>query len=239
MNERIVALDVGDRRIGIAVSDALGITAQPLETYTRIGYGPDVRHIAAIAKSHETNRILCGLPRNMDGTQGFQTEKVREFAGKLEEAGLQVEFYDERMTTVLAEGALLEGNVRREERKKRVDMVAAVMILESYLDAVAAQKRAQEAAMQEDEEEDGEDGVLEMIDEDGNAIRFYLNADIRYAGEDYVLLSAAEDAGDIVQDESFIMHVTADADGNPCYQTLEDEALIEAVYDAYLRQNEA
>ena len=138
MNKRIVALDVGDRRIGIAVSDPLGITAQPLETYTRIGYGPDARHIAQIAKQYETDQILCGLPRNMDGTQGFQVEKVREFAVKLEEMGLVVSYYDERMTTMLAEGALLEANMRREDRKKRVDMVAAVVILQSYLDANAA-----------------------------------------------------------------------------------------------------
>ena len=127
MNERWVALDVGDRRIGIAVSDPLGITAQPVETYTRVGYGPDVRHIAQLAQHYETTRILCGLPRNMDGTQGFQAGKVKEFAAKLEEAGLSVAYYDERMTTVLAEDALLEANMRREDRKKKVDMVAAVM----------------------------------------------------------------------------------------------------------------
>ena len=75
MNKRIVALDVGDRRIGIAVSDPLGITAQPIETYTRVGYGPDVKHIAAICAQYETDQILCGLPRNMDGTQGFQVER--------------------------------------------------------------------------------------------------------------------------------------------------------------------
>ena len=80
MNERIIALDVGDRRIGIAVSDPLGYTAQPIETYTRVGYGPDTRHILQIAEQYATNRILCGLPLNMDGTQGFQTQKVRDFA---------------------------------------------------------------------------------------------------------------------------------------------------------------
>lgn len=111
MNERIVALDIGDRRIGIAVSDPLGITAQPIETYTRIGYGPDVRHICEIAQKYETNRILSGLPLNMDGTRGFQTEKVAQFTEKLTEAGLDVSFYDERMTTVLAEDALLEANM--------------------------------------------------------------------------------------------------------------------------------
>lgn len=230
MNERIVALDVGDRRIGIAVSDPLGLTAQPIETYTRIGYGPDARHIAEIARTYETERILCGLPRNMDGTQGFQVEKVREFAAKLEELGLLVEYYDERMTTMLAESALLEANMRREDRKKKVDMVAAVVILQSYLDANAAQ------AADDGEEEDG--GILEMEDEDGNVIRFYLSANIRYAQEDYVLLTCAEAAGDIEQDESFIMRCTTDAEGNSCYQSLEDEALIAAVYEAYLDRSE-
>ena len=232
MNERIVALDVGDRRIGIAVSDPLGVTAQPIETYTRIGYGPDSRHIAEIARRYETDRILCGLPRNMDGTQGFQVEKVKEFAAKLEELGLVVEYYDERMTTMLAESALLEANMRREDRKKKVDMVAAVVILQSYLDACAAM--ADDGG---DEEDDG-DGILEMEDEDGNPIRFYLSATIRYAGEDYVLLTCAESTDDIEQDESFIMRCTTDRSGNACYQSLEDEALIAAVYEAYLAQNE-
>ena len=231
MNERIVALDVGDRRIGIAVSDPLGVTAQPIETYTRIGYGPDSRHIAEIARRYETDRILCGLPRNMDGTQGFQVEKVREFAAKLEELGLVIEYYDERMTTMLAESALLEANMRREDRKKKVDMVAAVVILQSYLDARAAM------ADDGDEADDG-DGILEMEDEDGNLIRFYLSASIRYADEDYVLLTYAEATGDIEQDESFIMRCTTDGEGNACYQSLEDEALIAAVYEAYLAQNE-
>ena len=231
MNERIVALDVGDRRIGIAVSDPLGVTAQPIETYTRIGYGPDSRHIAEIARRYETDRILCGLPRNMDGTQGFQVEKVKEFAAKLEELGLVIEYYDERMTTMLAENALLEANMRREDRKKKVDMVAAVVILQSYLDARAAM------ADDGDEADDG-DGILEMEDEDGNLIRFYLSASIRYADEDYVLLTCAEATDDIEQDESFIMRCTTDGEGNACYQSLEDEALIAAVYEAYLAQSE-
>lgn len=234
MNKRIVALDVGDRRIGIAVSDPLGITAQPIETYTRVGYGPDVRRILEICTQYETDQILCGLPRNMDGTQGFQVEKVRQFAEKLEEQGLVVAYYDERMTTMLAEGALLEANMRRDDRKKKVDMVAAVMILQSYLDAQASVS-ADDAS---EEDEDYDDGILEMVDEDGNPIRFYLSANIAYAGEDYVLLVACEDAGDIAQDESFIMRCGTDDEGNPCYQSLDDEALIAAVYEAYLNQAE-
>ena len=238
MNERIVALDVGDRRIGIAVSDALGITAQPIETYTRVGYGPDVRRISQIAQQYETNRILCGLPLNMDGTRGFQAEKVAQLAEKLEEAGLVISYYDERMTTVLAEDALLEADMSRENRKKKVDMVAAVMILQSYLDAQAMQNAPtdEDEASEDNEEED--DGVLEMEDEDGNVIRFLLNATIPYRGEEYVLLVSEEACGDIEQDESFIMHKTTDENGNPCYQSLDDEKLIERIYEAYLEQSE-
>ena len=245
MNERLIALDVGDRRIGIAVSDPLGITAQPLETYTRVGYGPDVRHISEIAQRYTTSRILCGLPRNMDGTEGFQSQKVREFAQKLTEVGFTVSFYDERMTTVLAEDALLEADMRRSDRKKKVDMIAAVMILQSYLDAQAAaaqQKNAVQAGepLEEAPEEDDplDEDVLELEDEDGNVISFVLSARIRYEDEDYVLLVSTQSSGDIEQDESFIMRSTTDAQGNPCYQSLEDEALIEKVYEAYLSQSE-
>jgi len=235
MNKRIVALDVGDRRIGIAVSDPLGLTAQPIETYTRVGYGPDTRRVAEIARRYETDQILCGLPLNMDGTQGFQTQKVRDFAARLEEAGLRVAFYDERMTTMVAESALLEADMRRENRKKKVDMVAAVVILQSYLDAQAA--KAAEAEEDEDDEA-GEDGILEMEDEDGQVIRFRLSATVAYKGESYALLSCCEAAGGFEQDESLIMRQTVDEDGESCYQSLDDEALIAAVYEAYLRQSE-
>lgn len=241
MNKRIVALDVGERRIGIAVSDPLGYTAQPVETYTRVGYGPDVRHIAAIAAQYDTREILCGLPLNMNGTHGFQADKVREFAAKLEEAGFTVSYQDERMTTMVAEGALLEADMRRKDRKKKVDMVAAVVILESYLDAQRAIAQREDNAGTQEEEEDAdapEDELLEMVDEDGNAIRFLMSARIPYEGEEYVLLTCVADTGDIAKDESFIMRSATDAEGNPCYQSLDDEALIAAVYEAYLKQDE-
>ena len=239
MNERIVALDVGDRRIGIAVSDRLGMTAQPIETYTRVGYGPDVRHISALAQQYETTRILCGLPRNMDSSQGGQAQKVREFASKLHEAGLSVEYYDERLTTVLAEDALLEANMSRANRKKKVDMVAAVVILQSYLDAQVAQSKRSEATNESEEEPEEEDGdILEMEDEEGNVISFVLSARIPYRGEEYVLVSCAQDAGDIAKDETFIMKSTMDEEGNPCYQSLDDERMISDIYAAHLRQSE-
>jgi uncharacterized protein YrzB (UPF0473 family) len=127
--------------------------------------------------------------------------------------------------------------MHRADRKKKVDMIAAVMILQSYLDSGAMYAGAGNVD-EDEEEEDIDDGILEMIDEDGNPIRFYLSANIHYAGEDYVLLTCAEETGDIEQDESFIMRCATDENGDECYQSLEDEALIAAVYEAYLAQNE-
>ena len=134
MNERILALDIGDRRIGIAVSDPTRTIASPVEVLNRIGWGPDVRHIAELCAQYETTEILSGLPLNMDGSEGFQAQKVREFCAQLEKAGLKVYYQDERLTTVTAEAALLEDNMSRLDRKSHVDKVAAAVILRQWLD---------------------------------------------------------------------------------------------------------
>ena len=134
MNERIVCLDVGDVRIGVAVSDALRMIATPVEVITRVGWGPDTRKIAAVCERYDTRLVLSGLPLNMDGSEGFQAEKVRGLCAQLEKAGLTVRFQDERLTTVTAEEALLEDNMHRRERRQHVDKVAAAVILQTWLD---------------------------------------------------------------------------------------------------------
>ena len=134
MTGRILALDVGDRRIGVAVSDETQLIATPHSVYTRVGYGPDIKHIRALCEDLRAVKVVCGLPRNMDGSIGFQAEKVRAFEEKLTESGLQVEFQDERLSTVSAHQALIEGGMRRDGRKGTVDKVAAAVILQSYLD---------------------------------------------------------------------------------------------------------
>jgi len=133
MNERIVCLDIGDVRIGVAVSDPTRTIAAPVEVIRRVGWGPDTRKIAAICERYDTNQILSGLPLNMDGTEGFQARKVRAFCEQLEKAGLQVLFQDERLSTVTAEDALLEGGVSRAGRKQAVDKIAASIILQQWL----------------------------------------------------------------------------------------------------------
>ena len=135
MTGRILGLDVGDVRIGLALSDEMRLIATPHSVYTRVGWGPDVKHIRKVYEESKAVLIVSGLPRNMDGTVGFQAEKVMAFIDKLKEAGLPVEFQDERLSTVSAHQALIEGGVRREGRKGSVDKVAAALILQTYLDA--------------------------------------------------------------------------------------------------------
>ena len=134
MNERIVCLDIGDVRIGVAVSDPTGTIASPLEVIRRVGWGPDIRKIKSICERYQTNRVLSGLPLNMDGTEGFQAQKVRSFCEQLEGAGLHVFFQDERLSTVSAEEVLIEGSVSRSGRRQVIDKVAASVILQQWLD---------------------------------------------------------------------------------------------------------
>ena len=135
MTGRILALDVGDKRIGIALSDEMRLIATPHSVYTRVGYGPDVRFFQQLCRETGAALVVCGLPRNMDGSEGFQAEKVRAFAEKLKDGGLDVVFQDERLSTVSAHQALIEGGMRRNARKGTVDKVAAAVILQAYLDS--------------------------------------------------------------------------------------------------------
>lgn len=134
---RILALDIGDVRIGLAISDVLGITANPLETYRRKkdDLQGDCAYIAALAREKGAEKLVLGLPVNMDGTEGPRVEKTREFAACLAaHTDLPIDYQDERLTTVTAERVLIEQGVRREKRKEVIDKVAATIILRCYLD---------------------------------------------------------------------------------------------------------
>ena len=133
---RVMALDVGDVRIGIAVSDLMCIIANPLETYTRKGnLDIDAQYIASLAKSQDVSLFVSGLPLGLKGQENEQTAKTREFIDKLKEiCDIPVEYLDERFTTLSAERVLIEGNVRREKRKTVIDKVAATIILQNWLD---------------------------------------------------------------------------------------------------------
>ncbi|MEW9077824.1 Holliday junction resolvase RuvX [Terrisporobacter glycolicus] len=135
LDGRIMGLDIGDKTIGVAVSDIMGLTAQGVTTIKRVGKKKDIEEIKRIISEKQVNKIVSGLPKNMNGTVGSQGEKVQKFCELLkEETNLPIEFWDERLSTVAAERSLIEGNVRRENRKKVIDMLAAVIILQGYLD---------------------------------------------------------------------------------------------------------
>lgn len=134
---RVMALDVGDVRIGIAVSDLMGIIANPLETYVRQGnIECDINYIVDLAKAKEVTLFISGLPLGLDGGENEQTVKTRQFVDALKsKTDIPVKFLDERFTTLSAERVLIQGNVRREKRKKVIDKVAATIILQNYLDS--------------------------------------------------------------------------------------------------------
>ena len=138
---RILALDVGDKTIGVAVSDPLGITAQGVTTIERVGIRKDTGKVIDYVREYDCDTVVIGLNIKLDGSDSPQTEKVYEFKtmleNKMRSTGLskvKIEFQDERFTTVIAERALKEMDVKRKDRKKVIDKQAAVVILQSYLD---------------------------------------------------------------------------------------------------------
>lgn len=132
---RIMALDVGSKRVGVALSDPLKITAQGLETFQRTTLEADIRGLWQLIDQHEVSQLVVGLPKNMDGTIGFKAEEVQQFIADLTaQRSIEVIWVDERLTTVSAERTLLEADVSRAKRKKVIDKMAAVLILQSYLD---------------------------------------------------------------------------------------------------------
>ena len=135
-----LALDVGDKTIGVAVSDALNITAQGVTTIERVGIRKDSGKVMDYIREFGCDTVVIGLPKKLDGTDSPQTEKVYEFKTMLENkmrssgmADVKIEFYDERLTTVMAEQVLIEADVSRGKRKKVIDKQAAVIILQGYL----------------------------------------------------------------------------------------------------------
>ncbi|MBQ3465428.1 MAG: Holliday junction resolvase RuvX [Firmicutes bacterium] len=140
---RKIGLDVGDKTIGVAVSDELDITAQGITTIERVGIKKDTGKVLDYIKEYDCDTVVIGLPLKLDGTDSLQTEKVREFRQRLENKlrgsgmnNVKIEFYDERLTTVMAEKVLIEADMRRNKRKEIIDRQAAIIILQGYLDSL-------------------------------------------------------------------------------------------------------
>lgn len=133
---RSMGLDVGEVRVGIALSDQTGLIAQGHATLERSGWDHDLAHLAEMAEAHQVERFVVGNPLNLDGSVGRQAERSRDFADRLQEAtGLPVVLWDERFTSLSAEKTLIEAGVRRKKRRGAIDRMAAAIMLQSYLDS--------------------------------------------------------------------------------------------------------
>lgn len=145
---RIMGLDFGSKTVGVAVSDPLGITAQGIEIVRRTSENKlrkTLARIEALVAEYQVTEFVLGLPKNMNNTSGERVEKTMEFKAMLERrTGLPVHMWDERLTTVAADHTLIEAGVRRENRKEYVDMLAAVYILQGYLDSLERKKNDEE-----------------------------------------------------------------------------------------------
>jgi putative Holliday junction resolvase len=135
---RILALDHGTKRIGVAVSDELKMIAQPLEFIPAEPFARFLARLRELLQSMQVELIVVGLPRNLDGSYGPAALKVREFVAALRDAvTIPIQTWDERLTTAQAQRFLIQGGVRREKRKEKVDQTAAALLLQSYLDSLA------------------------------------------------------------------------------------------------------
>ena len=137
MMERALGLDAGNRTIGVAVSDLLGLTAQGVETIRRTTLEKDIARLQELMSQYETKTLIMGYPKNMNGTEGPRCEFVKELAEEIRRAEPETEivFWDERLSTVAASRSLIEADISRKKRKKVIDKMAAVFILQGWLDS--------------------------------------------------------------------------------------------------------
>lgn len=137
--ERVLGLDVGDKTIGIAVSDPLGMTAQGVETIHRTTLEADMKRLLELTREYETVRLIVGYPRNMNGSEGPRCQFVKDFCDETKKyiPNAEIVLWDERMSTVAAARSLIEADVSRRKRKKVIDKMAAVFILQGWLDSRA------------------------------------------------------------------------------------------------------
>ena len=246
---RVLGLDVGDKRIGVALSDETRLIASPYCVIQSVGWGPDSRKIDQIMKETGAELIVSGLPYNMDGSLGFQAKKVQDFLQVVAGLGYPVVWMDERLTTVTAQNALIEGGMRREKRRDHVDKVAAAVILQTWLDRerltdkkenpMADEKKFDENNQWTDdqtEDDTGETDIIELTDEDGNVTRFEYMTTVDYEGELHVALMPAEEAEDEDAEEGSVvlLKIEKDENGEDIYVSIEDEKLADAVFEKFL-----
>ena len=222
---RILGLDYGTKTVGVALSDELHITAQPLETITRKDANKlrkTYARIEELVKEYNVEKIVLGLPKNMNNTVGERGEDTLSFRDALvRRTGLEVILWDERLTTVASEKVLMESGVRRENRKKVIDQIAASMILQGYLDS-----------LQEEQTKSKKDSKILFLDDDGQEIEFNVIEQTTIAGQTYLLVEDCEASS---EDESvvLIMKEVQLEDDYVSYEIVEDDKELDMISDIF------
>ncbi len=228
--KRAIAFDIGNKRIGVAVSDPFNEYAMPCETYVRTGkFYADAQAIADIAKARGVGVIVCGMPYNFDGSESVQTVKTQEFIAALKEkTDLPVVIEDERFTTMQARETQIAGGIKRGDRKKTIDSIAASYILESYLlREKQKNKKAEETAMKEEIYEE-EDRILELETEEG-VMKFYHLATFPYKGATYCVFQKAEPESEEEEDE-VVIYELKEGEEEGLLMPIEDDTLLDEVF---------
>lgn len=240
IKKRAIAFDIGDRRIGVAVSDPFNEYAMPCDTYFRTrDKGADIKALVKIANEKGVGVIVCGMPVNFDGSESIQTVKTQEFIELLKQAtDIPIVLEDERFTTMQARETQMQGGVKREDRKKTVDSIAASYILDGYL---ARQKTIEKEKNKMNEEfkdevlEEEEDRIIELVDDEGNAEKFFHIATIDYKGAWYCFFQKAEPETEEEEDEVVMFRLD---DETQELLPLEDEQLMDEVFAEFCHQYE-
>ncbi len=243
IQKRAIAFDIGDKRIGVAISDPFNEYAMPCETYFRTrNFAEDVRAIAKIAEERGVGVIVCGMPVNFDGTESVQTVKTQQFIDALrQQTGLPIKLEDERFTTMQARETQIMGGIKRGDRKKTIDSIAASYILESYLTRIKNQnKKVEEPIMDneiQDEIYDEEDRIFELEADDGTIEKLYHIATIEYKGAMYCCFQKAEPETEEEEDEVVIFGLQGEGD-DAVLVPIEDESLLDEVFAEFCHQYE-
>lgn len=244
MVKQIAAFDIGDKRIGVAFSDPFGEYAVPSETYFRTErFTDDVKAVARIAKERGVGLIVCGLPLNADGTESVQTNKTRRFIAALAaETEIPVVAEDERYTTREARRDLVSMGVsaKKDKRKKSVDSLAAAYILEGYL---AKTKKEQEKMKEERNDYDEENNIVELVDDEGNTLRYEHIMTFEYKNEWYCAFTPEKTAEEPSEDdeeegdEVAIFRIAGEED-DETLEPIEDDELLDEVFAEFCSQYE-
>ena len=244
IGKRVIAFDIGNKRIGVAISDPFNEYAMPCETYCRTrNFEADVLAIAKLAKERGVGVIVCGMPFNFDGTESIQTVKTREFVDALRaQTDLPIELEDERFTTMQARETQIMGGVKREDRKKTIDSIAASYILESWLAREKNKNKKEETPIMNNEMEneiyeEDEDRIFELEADDGTVEKLYHLATIEYRKKMYCVFQKAEPETEEEEDEVIIFALEGE-DENALLVPLEDPQLLDEVFAEFCHQYE-